>query len=587
MRSTGSEPGDAGRYPFSFAWQSPYGHAVRLVERIADPPGIVLDLGCGFGAVAEPLTTLGFAYIGVDINSQSLADLEARGFRAHRLDLTTPQLAAELTRLVGSERVSAILLLDVLEHLARPAEFLLRLRHACRLLAADRLVLSVPNVAHIDVAAKLLLGRFDVTETGLLDRTHLQHFTESRLTSELGQAGWVELARDDFVLARSDQHFPEHHPALAEGSTLRRFMLDVRRGGDGSALVNQFVRAYGLLVAGTTPEETAPVERPFLSVILRTEGRRPDCLMNALTCLAAQSDDDFEVILTVHTPAHGTFAAVEEMVALFEDRFRLRVTVIHVIGGGRSRPLNEGLAHARGHYVAFLDDDDLVLGNWVEVFKREANTSPGSVIRTRVVTRTVRRTTPPEMACAYVAESWVRPEFVAPFDLIEHLHVNRTPICAFAAPVEALRSLGIRFTDDLSVQEDWDFLLQAASVAGVRDAPRVTSIYHRWRQEGSIHTVRRSLWEATREVIIDRLDRRPLLLPEGSASRIARALDERNRLQKELDTVNSRHSRTIERLQELESRLQEKTAALDRVHSSRSWQVTAPLRFVAALVRRR
>ena len=40
-------------------------------------------------------------------------------------------------------------------------------------------VLSVPNVAHADVALALLDGRFRYTDTGLLDRTHLRFFTRS------------------------------------------------------------------------------------------------------------------------------------------------------------------------------------------------------------------------------------------------------------------------------------------------------------------------------------------------------------------------------------------------------------------------
>ena len=35
------------------------------------------------------------------------------------------------------------------------------------------LVLSVPNVTHKDLALKLLIGRRDVTEAGLLDHTHV------------------------------------------------------------------------------------------------------------------------------------------------------------------------------------------------------------------------------------------------------------------------------------------------------------------------------------------------------------------------------------------------------------------------------
>jgi hypothetical protein len=40
------------------------------------------------------------------------------------------------------------------------------------------ILVSVPNVAHWSVRLKLLFGRFDYTETGICDATHLHWFTQ-------------------------------------------------------------------------------------------------------------------------------------------------------------------------------------------------------------------------------------------------------------------------------------------------------------------------------------------------------------------------------------------------------------------------
>ena len=68
-----------------------------------------------------------------------------------------------------------MLLLDVLEHLKNPE----RLLNQCRdVLKPDgAVVVSLPNVANITVRLMLLLGNFDYTERGILDRTHLRFFT--------------------------------------------------------------------------------------------------------------------------------------------------------------------------------------------------------------------------------------------------------------------------------------------------------------------------------------------------------------------------------------------------------------------------
>jgi 2-polyprenyl-3-methyl-5-hydroxy-6-metoxy-1,4-benzoquinol methylase len=82
-----------------------------------------------------------------------------------------------------------ILLLDVLEHLPRP-ELILA---ACRkLLAPDgHILVSVPNVANITVRLMLLAGRFEYTERGILDRTHLRFYTRRTARRLVEQAGYA------------------------------------------------------------------------------------------------------------------------------------------------------------------------------------------------------------------------------------------------------------------------------------------------------------------------------------------------------------------------------------------------------------
>ena len=41
-------------------------------------------------------------------------------------------------------------------------------------------------------------------------------------------------------------------------------------------------------------------DAPFLSVIMRTQGHRPEALSEVLLCLCGQSDTDFEVIIMGH-----------------------------------------------------------------------------------------------------------------------------------------------------------------------------------------------------------------------------------------------------------------------------------------------
>jgi len=65
---------------------------------------------------------------------------------------------------------------DVLEHVASPDD-ILKLA-VSGLKPGGILLLSVPNVAHWSMRLNLLFGRFNYTETGLCDATHLRWFTK-------------------------------------------------------------------------------------------------------------------------------------------------------------------------------------------------------------------------------------------------------------------------------------------------------------------------------------------------------------------------------------------------------------------------
>ena len=581
-------------YRFDFGWDTPYGCIVSLLGRHARRDGLVLDLGCGSGAVAEPLTAAGLTYVGCDIDPRGLDDVRNRGFETHRLDLSElDSLAERLVKIADDRPVTAILMLDALEHVPDPDGVLEALKEAS--IAFDRplLGLSIPNVGHFDVGAKLLTGRWDVTPTGLLDHTHLQFFTERRLLDVLERAGWIEVARQDFHLHHSDQHFPADHPALADGTPLRDLLWRLRSRMGGDQTVNQFVRLFALVSVEPPRPPAEPVAPPFLSVLVRTVGNRMANLMEALTCLAAQSDDDFEVLLLVHSARREVVAGVRDLVDSFASPFRSRVRVVQVGDGGRSRPLNVGLDAARGRYLAFLDDDDLVAGDWVEAFRAGAESAPGRIIRSVTADRWVKRNDDERVLAPYLTLSRLEMAHSRAFDLLEHLSRNRTPFCSFAVPMQAVHALGVRFDEDVAVLEDWYFLLQLVLPCGVHDTGRVTSVYHRWQgDESTLARVDPAVWDTTRAAVLQRLDAGSLLLPAGSASRLAmmwervlitdaegpNLLEERDLLRAEIDELKAELDTTRRAVDREASAAAEARSSLDDVLSSTTWRATYPVR---------
>ena len=163
------------RYDNAYEPDSSYGSAVRLVEGAGISAGVVLDLGCGYAAVAEPLQALGLTYVGADVDEVAVESLRGRGIEAAVVDLGSAAevLTEELVDLLAGRPLAVVLALDSLEHLPRPEVVLDVLRGLGDDAAPVSLVVSYPNVTHYDVAANLLAGRWYRTDEGLLDRTHL------------------------------------------------------------------------------------------------------------------------------------------------------------------------------------------------------------------------------------------------------------------------------------------------------------------------------------------------------------------------------------------------------------------------------
>lgn len=145
-------------------------HEVAGIIRTWMPTGVrVLDIGCGTGAVTLKVNRgKGNSVLAVEIDPTRAAIAEARDLEVFRGALDSDLLARR-------GPFDVIMLTDVLEHLPAPAHMLDLAREG--LAEGGMILASVPNVAHWTVRLKLLLGRFDYKDSGIMDATHLRWFT--------------------------------------------------------------------------------------------------------------------------------------------------------------------------------------------------------------------------------------------------------------------------------------------------------------------------------------------------------------------------------------------------------------------------
>jgi len=145
---------------------------------LLQPHTSVLDIGTATGTIGRMGQNLGLSLTGVEPNPE-WADKARPYYEA--LEIGTIETCPE--QFLRDHQV--IILADVLEHMPDPEQ---SLKYLINLQSADtRYVISVPNIANIYIRFSLLMGKFDYTEQGILDKTHLKFFTRKTILQMLAK----------------------------------------------------------------------------------------------------------------------------------------------------------------------------------------------------------------------------------------------------------------------------------------------------------------------------------------------------------------------------------------------------------------
>jgi glycosyltransferase involved in cell wall biosynthesis len=172
------EAGTNAHYRIKLGYDSPHSATLERVHEGAR----ILDLGCAGGYVGALLQQSKKCRVtGVDVFPLGDGIVVDRFIR-HDLNEGMPSIAME--------DYDFVLLLDVIEHLASPEDFVDRLRDAMRGGGRPRVIVSTGNVGFIVTRFMLLLGQFNYGKRGILDLTHKRLFTFASLRRLLEQGGF-------------------------------------------------------------------------------------------------------------------------------------------------------------------------------------------------------------------------------------------------------------------------------------------------------------------------------------------------------------------------------------------------------------
>jgi len=144
----------------------------------------ILEVGCSTGYFGEALKNAGHVVWGIEMTPDA-AELAKKVLDFVYVGTIEAFLASEFAH---QNKFDYIVFGDVLEHLPYPSEILKQ----CKSILPPNggIIASIPNVAHLAVRVMLLEGRWEYSELGIMDNTHLRFFDKKSIINMFNESSY-------------------------------------------------------------------------------------------------------------------------------------------------------------------------------------------------------------------------------------------------------------------------------------------------------------------------------------------------------------------------------------------------------------
>jgi len=142
----------------------------------------VLDVGCAEGYLSKIIASNECEVVGIELNK----DAGQKAVKYCKEVIIGNVESIELNNKYY-EYFDFVILADVLEHLKDPLKILIKFKKYLK--DNGCIIISVPNIANWRVRFKLMTGKFDYENQGILDEEHLRFFTEKTFKKLIIDAG--------------------------------------------------------------------------------------------------------------------------------------------------------------------------------------------------------------------------------------------------------------------------------------------------------------------------------------------------------------------------------------------------------------
>lgn len=193
-------------YQIKEKFESPHSKAIELINNNSN----ILDLGCNDGSLGNILKEKkNCKVVGVD-NFIDKPKYVLDQFIKCDLDKELPE--------VDYSKFDYIIMLDVIEHLKYPEEFLDKLYKKISINEKVEILISTANISFFPMRIMHLFGSFNYGKRGILDKTHTRLFTFSSFENLI-------LGSNFFIKSKSG--IPAPYPLAFGNNILSNFMLKI------------------------------------------------------------------------------------------------------------------------------------------------------------------------------------------------------------------------------------------------------------------------------------------------------------------------------------------------------------------------
>lgn len=226
------------------------------------------------------------------------------------------------------------------------------------------------------------------------------------------------------------------HPRWSRGGTQICF--------DASFSGKRAIYAVPSGLTSTAEKPPAQSDSPAVTVVIPCYNCE-STIDETLESLAAQSFRDFEVLCVNDGSTDGTQAKLRQWV----DSKRLPLRIVDQPNGGVSKARNRGIEDAHGRYLAFVDADDVVHPDYLQLLHADIQSTDVSYCRVS------RRLSDVHQCVETSAAQQRQNQFNAMSKLLYEM--GQYSFCCYLYSKELLNRLSLRFDENTKFGEDREF----------------------------------------------------------------------------------------------------------------------------------